>query len=127
MKYLRSISSYGQPVTKTSAGGVLNSLNHASLVLIIPRHNKTSSLVIFTIILMNLSNMQIIKTSIADAEHYKTYHDNFLFTHLTVIVTPQIEQGRCGGVGGEGEGGDGGGGGGGQKSVGDADMIGTDR
>ena len=97
MKYLRSISSYGQPVTKTGAGGVLNSLNHASLVLIIPRPNKTFSLVIFTIILMNLSNMQIIKTSIADAEHYKTYHDNFLSTHLTVIVIPQIEQDRYGG------------------------------
>ena len=69
----------------------MNSLNHASLVLIIPRPNKTSSLVIFTIILMNLSNMQIIKTSIADAEHYKTYHDNFLSTHLTVIVIPQID------------------------------------
>ena len=40
---------------------------------------------------MNLSNMQIIKTSIADAEHYKTYHDNFLSTHLTVIVIPQID------------------------------------
>ena len=69
----------------------MNSLNHASLVLIIPRPNKTSSLVIFTIILMNLSNMQIIKTSIADAEHYKTQHDNFLSTHLTVIVIPQID------------------------------------
>ena len=86
----------------------MNSLNHASLVLIIPRPNKTSSLVIFTIILMNLSNMQIIKTSIADAEHYKTYHDNFLSTHLTVIVIPQIEQdgygggGRRGGGGGDG-------------------------
>ena len=95
-------------VTKTRAGGVLNSLNHASLVLIIPRPNKTSSLVIFTIILMNLSNMQIIKTSIADAEHCKTYHDNFLSTHLTVIVIPQIEQdgygggGRRGGGGGDG-------------------------
>ena len=111
MKYLRSISRYGQSVTKTGAGGVLNSLNHASLVLIIPRPNKTSSLVIFTIILMNLSNMQIIKTSIADAEHYKTYHDNFLSTHLTVIVIPQIEQDADGYVGGGG--GDGGGGGGG--------------
>ena len=83
----------------------MNSLNHASLVLIIPRPNKTSSLVIFTIILMNLSNMQIIKTSIADAEHYKTYHDNFLSTHLTVIVIPQIEQDGCGGGGGRGDGG----------------------
>ena len=73
----------------------MNSLNHASLVLIIPRPNKTSSLVIFTIILMNLSNMQIIKTSIADAEQYKTYHDNFLSTHLTVIVIPQIGQDGC--------------------------------
>ena len=77
-------------VTKTRAGGVLNSLNHASLVLIIPRHNKTSSLVIFTIILMNLSNMQIIKTSIPDAELHKTQHDNFLCSHLTVIVTSDI-------------------------------------
>ena len=57
---------------------------------------------------MNLSNMQIIKTSIADAEQYKTYHDNFLSTHLTVIVIPQIEQdgygggGRRGGGGGDG-------------------------
>ena len=54
---------------------------------------------------MNLSNMQIIKTSIADAEHYKTYHDIFLSTHLTVIVIPQIEQDRygigAGGVGGQ--------------------------
>ena len=87
----------------------MNSLNHASLVLIIPRPNKTSSLVIFTIILMNLSNMQIIKTSIADAEHYKTYHDNFLSTHLTVIVIPQIEQdGYGGGCRRGGGGGDGG-------------------
>ena len=80
-------------VTKDLRWRLSNSLNHARLVLIIPAlpaSNKTSSLVIFTIILMNLSNMQIIKTSIPDAELHKTQHDNFLCSHLTVIVTSDI-------------------------------------
>ena len=60
---------------------------------------------------MNLSNMQIIKTSIADAEHYKTQHHNFLSTHLTVNVIPDIEEDGVGVVRdfGSGDGGDDGG------------------
>ena len=98
-------------VTKDLRWRLSNSLNHARLVLIIPAlpaSNKTSSLVIFTIILMNLSNMQIIKTSIPDAELHKTQHDNFLCSHLTVIVTSDIW------VSGRGEG------------AGEPDMIGPD-
>ena len=81
-------------VTKSVARGGWNSLNHARLVLIIHTPNKTSSLVIFTIILMNSSNMQIIKTSPAGAEHHKTQLDKFFSSHLTVIVIPAACEGE---------------------------------